>query len=225
MTDRQLVFDIAPTPSFAAEDYVSGTANLAALELVQGLAWPTPVGILIGEPGSGKTHLAHVFADRWERVVWSEADNIPDLQTPAGPAQAVVLDGLESRVGGNEDAVFHTLEAARASQCPVLVTSTKAPEMLGLSRPDTVSRLRAGVRASIEMPDQGLFLAIAVKQFTDRQLMVDPAVADYLLQRMERSYANLQRLIALIDEQSLAAGRSITKPLARDVLAAYEGTD
>jgi chromosomal replication initiation ATPase DnaA len=67
-----------------------------------------------------------------------------------------------------------------------------------------------------------LFQAIAIKLFTDRQLMVDPAIADYLLQRMERSYANLSKLIALIDERSLAAGRSITKPLAREVLAAYE---
>jgi chromosomal replication initiation ATPase DnaA len=214
----QLVFDITPPPSFAAEDYVVGAANAQADGLAGALAWPTPVGVLIGEAGSGKTHLAHLFAHRFDETRWF-GGALPDTHDAYG---ALVIDGLERWIGKDEDSLFHALEAARSAHVPVLVTSRRAPESLGLKRPDTVSRLRAGARASIGQPDDALFLAIAIKLFTDRQLMVDPAVADYLLQRMERSYANLSKLIALIDERSLAAGRSITKPLARDVLAAYE---
>jgi len=214
----QLVLDIVPAPSFASEDYVPGEANAKARALASELAWPTPIGVLLGEAGSGKSHLAHIFADHFEAVHWFDG-TMPDS---LGGQNAVIIDGLERRTGQSEDTLFHMLEAARAAQMPVLVTSREAPENLGLKRPDTVSRLRAGSRATIDQADDALFLAIAIKLFTDRQLMVDPAIADYLLQRMERSYANLSKLIALIDERSLAAGRSITKPLARDVLAAYE---
>ncbi|MFN3171370.1 MAG: HdaA/DnaA family protein [Hyphomicrobiales bacterium] len=217
-TADQLVLDIVPAPSFASEDYVPGEANAEARALTSELSWPTPVGVLLGEAGSGKSHLAHLFAERFDGVRWFDG-TLPDNLSQQS---AVIIDGLERWTGENEDALFHTLEAARAAQVPVLVTSREAPENLGLKRPDTVSRLRAGSRATIDQADDALFLAIAVKLFTDRQLMVDPAIADYLLQRMERSYANLSKLIALIDERSLAAGRSITKPLARDVLAAYE---
>lgn len=214
----QLVLDIVPAPSFAVEDYVTGEANAEARALASELAWPTPIGVLLGEAGSGKSHLAHTFAERFKAVHWFDG-TLPDS---LGGQSAVIIDSLERWTGQSEDTLFHTLEAARAAQMPVLVTSREAPENLGLKRPDTVSRLRAGSRATIDQADDALFLAIAVKLFTDRQLMVDPAIADYLLQRMERSYANLSKLIALIDERSLAAGRSITKPLARDVLAAYE---
>lgn len=214
----QLVLDIVPAPSFAVEDYVPGEANAEARALASELAWPTPIGVLLGEAGSGKSHLAHIFAERFKAVHWFDG-TLPDS---LGGQSAVIIDSLGRWTGQSEDALFHTLEAARAAQMPVLVTSREAPENLGLKRPDTVSRLRAGSRATIDQADDALFLAIAVKLFTDRQLMIDPAIADYLLQRMERSYANLSKLIALIDERSLAAGRSITKPLARDVLAAYE---
>lgn len=214
----QLVLDLAPPPSFAREDYVSGEANTEARVMVDGLAWPTAIGVLLGEAGAGKTHLAHLFASRFDTAVWFDGK----VPTGLGDGHAVVIDGLENWLGEGEDALFHTLEAARAAQAPVLVTSRQPPEMLALQRPDTLSRLRAGWRAGIEQPDDELFRIIAVKLFSDRQLNVDPSVADYLLQRMERSYANLSRLISLIDERSLAAGRSITKPLARDVLAAYE---
>lgn len=213
----QLVFDITPPPSFAAEDFVVGSCNAEARTLVETLAWPTPIGVVVGQAGSGKSHLAHLFAERFEGALWFEGEALqPDN------AQPVIMDGLEHYVGGDEDAIFHMLEAARAAQGPVLVTSREAPENLVLERPDTISRLRAGARANLGTPDDALFLAIAVKLFADRQLLVDPAIADYLLQRMERSYANLSKLIALIDERSLAAGRSITKPLAREVLTAYE---
>lgn len=218
----QLTFDMALPPSFAAEDYVAGEANSEARAVMAGLAWPTPVAVLIGEAGSGKTHLAQMFARASGPVHWFDGALPNDL----ADRNAVVIDGLEQWLGTGqgprEDDLFHMLEAARAVRRPVLVTCRQPPENLGLKRPDTLSRLRAGARATIAQPDDALFLAIAVKQFTDRQLMVDPSVADYLLQRMERSYANLSKLIALIDERSLAAGRSVTKPLAREVLAAYE---
>ncbi len=213
----QLVFDITQPPSFAAEDFVVGECNAEARDLAGSLVWPTPIGVILGEAGSGKSHLAHMFAARFGKALWFEGDALAPTT-----GEAIVLDGLERLVGGDEDAIFHTLEAARAAQVPVLVTSRQAPEALGIQRPDTVSRLRAGIRASLGSPDDALFRAIAVKQFSDRQLLVDPSVADYLLQRMERSYTNLAKLIALIDERSLAAGRSITKPLAGEVLAAYE---
>ena len=214
----QLVLDLAHPPSFLREDFVTGPANAKARAMLAELAWPKSVGVLLGQAGSGKTHLAHVFAQSLDQVIWFDG-TVP--HTSIGVA-AFIIDGLENWLGGEEDNLFHTLETARAARLPVLVTSRQPPELLAITRPDTLSRLRSGARAQIEAPDDALFSAIAIKQFADRQLLVDPAIAAYLLQRMERSYANLSRLIALIDEHALASGRSISKLLAGQVLAAYE---
>ncbi|GAB5511499.1 MAG: DnaA regulatory inactivator HdaA [Hyphomicrobiales bacterium] len=215
----QLVLDIVSPPSWAVEDYIPGPANSDARQLCEALKWPTPVGVLIGDAGSGKTHLAHLCAARFNAPFWLDPQE--EALLPAA-SDLLVIDGLERWIGIDEDRLFHALEAARAAQVPVLSCSRSAPENIGLNRPDTVSRLRSGLRAEITLPDDALFKAIAIKLFTDRQLLVAPNIAEYLLARMERSYTNLARLIALIDERSLAAGRSITKPLAGEVLQAYE---
>lgn len=214
---QQLPLDLPSEPSYAAEDYIAGEANADARLMVAELQWPTSVATVIGEPGSGKTHLAHVAMAELGSALWLDPDQsgVPDLsQRPA----VMIIDGLEQWFGVDEDRVFHALEAARAAQIPVLVTAREKPESAPIKRPDTLSRLRAGVRAEIDAPDDRLFTAIAIKLFSDRQLMVDPDIASYLFVRMERSYATLSRLVSLIDAQSLAAGRSITKALARDVL-------
>lgn len=215
---RQLAFDMETPPSYAAEDFVVGAGNSAARDLAGQLAWPTAIGIVVGEHACGKTHLARIFADRFDDPRWF-AGKAPHRL--AGTS-ALIIDGLEGWIGDGGDAVFHALEAARAAQAPVLVTARKAPEQLAVTRPDTLSRLRAGQRAQIAAPDDALLAAIAVKLFTDRQLLVEPAIARYLLHRVERSYSHLADLIAEIDRRALEAGRSITKPLAGEVLDAFE---
>ncbi|MEM1286775.1 MAG: DnaA/Hda family protein [Pseudomonadota bacterium] len=217
----QLPLDIPVEPSFAEEDFVKADANLEARTLIQSLAWPTPIGLIVGEKGAGKTHLAHIAAASARNAAWVGVGEPLPPSPPSGRYDLVILDGMERWLPENEDAFFHVLEAAKTNQIPVLVTTERAPENLGLKRPDIASRLRAGIRAEITRPDDTLFTAITFKLFTDRQLLVDPSICAYLLDRIERSYANLSQLIAQIDSQALAKGRAITKPLAREVLDGY----
>jgi len=57
-----------------------------------------------------------------------------------------------------------------------------------------------------------------VKQFNDRQLIVDPEVVLYLIRRIERSFASVRRIVEALDRTSLEEGRRITRMLARRVL-------
>jgi chromosomal replication initiation ATPase DnaA len=47
---------------------------------------------------------------------------------------------------------------------------------------------------------------------------VDNAVIEYLLPRMERSFAAAQRLVRRLDRSGLALGRAVTVSLARSAL-------
>jgi chromosomal replication initiation ATPase DnaA len=71
---------------------------------------------------------------------------------------------------------------------------------------------------AISAPDDALLASILVKLFADRQLRVDNAVIDYLLPRMERSFAAAQRLVRRLDRSGLALGRAVTVSLARSAL-------
>jgi len=107
----------------------------------------------------------------------------------------------------------------------VLLTSRAAPGELAVALPDLRSRLRALPVAAIEAPDEFLVRAVLVKLFADRQLPVDPAVVAYLAPRVERRMAAITRLVALIDEMSLALRRRVTRPLAAAALERSRGED
>ncbi|MEL6375391.1 MAG: hypothetical protein AAFR04_15645, partial [Pseudomonadota bacterium] len=71
----------------------------------------------------------------------------------------------------------------------------------------------------IAAPDEMLLRGVLVKHFVDRQLTVEPAVVEYLMRRMDRSFAEAARLARLIDEAALAGKRRVTRALVAHVLA------
>ena len=61
---RQLALALDHPESFAREDFLSGPSNSAALALIDTWpAWPQPTVMLTGPAGSGKSHLAAIWAE------------------------------------------------------------------------------------------------------------------------------------------------------------------
>ena len=92
-----------------------------------------------------------------------------------------------------------------------LVLHTKDPRgvvTLTLNRPQAFNAL-----------SEAMLTALLAKQFADRQLRVAPEVLQYLVARMERSYAEAARAAAWLDEAAMQSARAVTLPLARQYLA------
>ena len=68
-------------------------------------------------------------------------------------------------------------------------------------------------------PDDALLAALLVKQFADRQVRVEPEVVDFLLRRIERSFAAAAEIADRLDRMALHAQRAITIALARQAMA------
>jgi chromosomal replication initiation ATPase DnaA len=92
----------------------------------------------------------------------------------------------------------------------------------GIALPDLASRLAAAMGVAVGAPDDELIAGVMIKHFLDRQIRVDPAVATFLLGRIERSFAAVRRVVAALDKAALAEKRGITVPLAREVLRRLE---
>src|SRR3974377_1800181 len=61
---RQLALALDHPESFAREDFLSGPSNAAALALIECWPqWPARAILLVGPEGSGKSHLAAIWAD------------------------------------------------------------------------------------------------------------------------------------------------------------------
>lgn len=223
-TPRQLPLDLPHDAALGREDYLVGKSNRAAFELLERWPeWPSPVIILAGPVGSGKTHLVEAFRDETGAEVVQARDLTEVGVSALVSAPACVVE--DAHRGVNNTALFHLLNAARQAGKTVLITSRTWPASWKISLPDLMSRLRAATPVEVLEPDDDLLRRVLVKLFADRQIAVDIGVVDYLVVRMERSLEVALRAVDAIDREALAGRVKITKPLAGRVLETVTGSD
>ncbi len=216
MNDRpsQLAFDLPIRPGMGREDFFVTEANRAALEMVE--AWPaggerSPLLVLTGPPGSGKSHLAAIWRERAPALLAGPrdvvAENLPALLSTG---RLVVEDMPGDAL--DETAMFHLVNMAKEGGAAVLLTSREFPSRWNIALPDLRSRLKAAQVAELGQPDDALLRAVLVKLFTDRQLKVGEGVVSYMLSRMERSLAAARELVEEIDRRALEEKANVTRP-------------
>lgn len=118
----------------------------------------------------------------------------------------------------DEEELLHMVNWAGENGANLLITGVDAPIAWALGLPDLRSRLQASAIAILTAPDDALLRAVLVKLFADRQLHPGADVLNYIAERIERSFGAARSLVTRIDNASLAKGRNVTIPLARDVL-------
>lgn len=215
---RQLAFVLPHEESRSRDNFLEGPANAAALALIDAWPeWPNRAMMLVGPEGSGKSHLAAIWAES-AGARSTTAHALSPVSVPAALATgAVVVEDL--RAGDfDERALFHLLNLAREDAAFVLITARLPASALQVELRDLGSRLRALPAASLLPPDDQLFRALIVKFSADRQLSVDEAVVGYIASRIERSYAAARQAIDLLDREALRLGRPITRALAAELL-------
>jgi chromosomal replication initiation ATPase DnaA len=214
---RQIPLDLRHPVAQSRDDLVVTPANRDAVALVDTWPhWPAPVAVLVGPAGSGKSHLA---------AIWRElagADPI-DAGGASGPlADAVAPHPLlleDADAGGlDEIALFHRINSVRAGASQMLITARRPPSTWPIDLPDLASRLRAATVVTLAEPDDLLLAGVMAKLFADRQVQVEPAVARYLVKRIERSLAAVSAAVERLDRLALERRAPITRALAAEVL-------
>ncbi|KAB2886205.1 MAG: chromosomal replication initiator DnaA [Albidovulum sp.] len=213
---RQLTFDLPVRPALGRGDFFVSPANALAVAQVDAGDWPEGKLLLIGPEGAGKSHLAQVWAGENDAAVLS-AGAVPE---EAVEAPAVVVEDAD-RIAGDraaETALFHLHNHVLARGGRLLVTAASPPRNWGLCLPDLASRMEATAVAEIAAPDDALLAAVLVKLFADRQIVVAPSLIQWLVRRMDRSFASARGLVADLDARALARGGPVTREMARDAL-------
>ena len=213
----QLPLPFVHEPKLGAEDFMPSESNAAALAAVAGWpAWADPVLLLIGPEGSGKSHLARIWALRVGATLLDRNDFERDLHEVA--SRPAVLEDAD-RAGFPEAKLFHLLNLVREAGSWLVITARQSPDAWGLETPDLVSRLRLASTAELGFPDEALMRAVLVKLFADRQLAVEANIIDYLALHLERSLAAVQRTVEDLDRAGLGKGRRISRALAAGLFA------
>ncbi|MGR3455422.1 DnaA ATPase domain-containing protein [Pseudooceanicola sp.] len=213
---RQLNFDLPARPALGRDDFFVADPNAVALAMVERWPdWPGNKLLITGPTGSGKTHLAHVWATR-SRARIVPAYLLPQEDIPTLSAGPVAVEDIQEIAGNEpaEHALFHLHNHLLAEGQSLLLTANRAPQHWNLHLPDLASRMQGTTSVTIDLPDDQLLTIVLAKLFADRQIVPNGDVIPYLLRRIDRSFAAAQRVVAAIDALSLSEKRDVTRRLA-----------
>jgi len=196
-----------------ADDLVVSDANRAAFDRLA--AWPdgiAPILALSGPPGSGKSRLAALWAERVGAValLGAEAALIDPLELEGRP---ILLDRAPD---ADDETLFHLFNLARAPGGALLLVARSAPVHWARALPDLRSRLNATPVVTIMTPDDAVLAAMLRARFAERSITPSDDLIAYLLRRIDRS----AQAAADVVERLSADTRPATRATAREVLEA-----
>ena len=214
---EQLPLVFAHDPATGREDLLVSDPLAEAVAMIDAWPrWPSPVVVLTGPSGSGKSHLASIWREK------SGARTIAPVKN--GDASRLAAEGPvlfedADRVAFDDTELFHVINSVRQHGTSLLMTARLWPMGWDVALPDLKSRLKAATVVEIGTPDEDLLAQIIVKLFADRQLSIDDKLVAYIVRRMERSLAAATDVVDRLDRLALARGTRITRALAAEVLA------
>ena len=222
---EQFILDLPHREALGRDDFLVTSSNSAAVALIdQWPNWPTNAAIILGEEGSGKTHLVEVWR-RKNNAILVSADKLVAREVPSLlKSGALAIEELQS-AKLDERALFHVLNFAKQESKFLLLTSRLAPSVLPLAIPDLASRLKSLPIIQILAPDDALLRGVLVKLFMDRQISVEEGLINYILVRMPRSLGAARKLVADVDMLAMIEKAEVTKPLVARVLATLKEPD
>jgi len=215
---RQLSLALGHRASLDRADFLSGHGNETALALIERWhEWPARALVLIGPEGSGKSHLAAIWAQAaGARVIAGHALDAASVPQALVTGALAVEDADRGQL--DEAALFHLLNLAREQSAWLLITARRPPAAWPARLPDLVSRLRALPVVTLDPPDDALLAAVLVKLFADRQLAVDERLIEFLVNRIERSFAAAQAVVEELDSEAMRLKRPVNRALAAEIL-------
>ena len=202
-TPPQIPLALSPEPVHNFANFLISESNAAALKVVRAWPdWPSPMLMLIGPQGAGKSHIGQAWAAETGGTFIDNANEVKEADLFTSMNQA-----LNGDISG------------------LLLAARQAPSEWGIQMPDLRSRLSNTPTAIIEDHDDDILEPIVRKLFKDKGRDVSQDLIEYLLKYQERSIAT-QRIIA--NELEIAAQRQkadLTKAFAAKYLKARSERD
>ena len=214
---NQLLLDFDYEQNFKDDDFYVGKSNFYSFELINKWPkWEKNFLNISGEKFSGKTHLVNIFLKKFNGIrIESSLLNDESLKI-IKPYQNIVLENLD--ISANENLIYTLFNSIDQDNKFLIVTSSLPISEIDFKLEDLKSRTKNCLLAKIENPDDELMFALILKNLSDRQIILDKKLIDFIIKRGERSYGKIFEFIYKIDKISLKKKKSIDFKIINEAL-------
>ena len=223
---KQIPLQFEPIPCLGREDFMVNKSNAEAVSMINLWPdWPFFALCIYGPQGSGKTHLANIFAQHVYKIT-NHPYKIPSIEASEinmdsphrlfEQSRCLIVENIRENI--NQEAMFHLYNLYRNEGGNILFTAQIPLARMNFSLKDLQSRLNIIPAVELKAPDDELLSTILIKLFSDRQMTISPEILSYIINNMQRSNAYAIKLIAEIDNICLARKRAISIPIVKEAL-------
>jgi len=214
---NQQILNFSYEKNFKNDDYYISKSNKHVFDFLN--TWPKWEKNFIninGENFSGKSHLTNIFLEKFKGISFNarKLDN-NDLKS-LKIHQNIILEDLSKNV--NEKLIFTLINIIEQDNKYLIITSIEPIVNIKFDLIDLRSRAKNFLLQNIEKPDDDLMYALLLKNFSDRQILIDKKLINYTIKRIDRSYGKIFEFIYKIDEMSLKKKKPIDFKIIKEVL-------
>ena len=216
---NQLLLNFEYKQNFKDEDFYVSNSNYFAFNLLNTWPkWEKNFLNICGDNYSGKSHLANIFLKKFKGVK-IDAHSISDENlNEIKVHENIVLENFDRNI--NEVLIYSLFNLIDQDNKYLIINSRVPINEINFSLSDLKSRTKSCLFAKIEKPDDELMFALILKNFSDRQIVIDKKLIDFIIKRIDRSYSKIFEFIYKIDELSLKKKKPIDFKTIKEVLKA-----
>ena len=218
MTDlNQLILEFEFKENFKDQDFYVSNSNQHVYKLINiWPKWEKKFLNICGDKFSGKTHLVNIFQKNFEAIKIEATELNNNFLNQAKLNKNIIIENIDENIN---DEFLYSIYNIVDMEDKFLITTSKIPiSEINFNLNDLRSRCSNFVVSKISNPDDDLVYALIIKNLSDRQILIDKKLVDYIVKRITRSYGKISDFIYKIDQISLKEKKSIDFKIIKKAL-------
>ena len=215
---NQLTFKFPFSKKYFEQDFFVSNNNFSAYKLID--SWPNWPGNwlnIFGEKGSGKTHLSRILEKKIQKIELINGNTLNNKTIDnLKNFDCLIIDDFNSKI--DENILYSLLNQSKLLDKYILINSIQSINNIDFKLTDLKSRIDSFIFIGIDLPSDELLRVIITKNFSDKQIKLNPKLTEFIIKNVERSYEKMSKFLKDIDELSLTTGKSININLIKKAL-------
>ena len=214
---NQLLLNFEYKQNFKDEDFYVSSSNYYAYNLISTWPkWEKNFLNICGEKYSGKTHLTNIFIKKFKGIKIEanlfENKNLNEIKI----YENIILDNFDQNI--DENLIYTLFNNIDQDNKYLIINSLDPINEMNFKLDDLKSRTKNCLVAKIDKPDDELMFALILKNFSDRQIVIDKKLINFIIKRVDRSYDKIFEFIYKIDQIILKKKKPIDFKIIKEAL-------